>query len=87
MLLEHLSNDLEGVVAARNPEIASLVGSLRAAGAIHAAMSGSGSTVFGLFRSRREAESAARTLATPSRGALVTRTLDRAMFDRRSRIG
>jgi 4-diphosphocytidyl-2-C-methyl-D-erythritol kinase len=42
-------NDFEPVVAARHPEIAEIVGALRAHGAVHAMLSGSGSAVFGLF--------------------------------------
>ena len=70
-------NDLEGPVAARHPEISRIVAALTRAGAHHAAMSGSGSAVFGLFGDRRAAERAARTLGRPSRRALVTRTLGR----------
>lgn len=43
-------NDLEPVVAARHPEIAELANALRLAGASPAMMTGSGSTVFGVFR-------------------------------------
>jgi 4-diphosphocytidyl-2-C-methyl-D-erythritol kinase len=42
-------NDLEPVVTARHPEIASCAIALRARGARIAMMSGSGSTVFGIF--------------------------------------
>jgi 4-diphosphocytidyl-2-C-methyl-D-erythritol kinase len=42
-------NDFEPVVAARYPEIAEAVATLRAAGAHLAMMSGSGSAVFGVF--------------------------------------
>ncbi|HEX3865629.1 MAG TPA: 4-(cytidine 5'-diphospho)-2-C-methyl-D-erythritol kinase, partial [Gemmatimonadaceae bacterium] len=42
-------NDFERVVARRRPEIAELVDELRAAGADIAMLSGSGSTVFGIF--------------------------------------
>ena len=45
-------NDLEPPVVRRHPEIAGLKAALREAGAVAAAMSGSGSAVFGLFRSR-----------------------------------
>jgi 4-diphosphocytidyl-2-C-methyl-D-erythritol kinase len=79
-------NDLEPPVAARHPEIAEIAGGLRRAGASHAAMSGSGSSVFGLFESRRSAERAARALVSAAgparRRALVTRTLNRAAYQR-----
>lgn len=58
---EHLAtvavNDLEPVVSARHPEIASCVAGLRARGARIAMMSGSGSTVFGIFERRADAAS------------------------------
>jgi 4-diphosphocytidyl-2-C-methyl-D-erythritol kinase len=73
-------NDLEPVVAERHPEIRRIVEALKRAGADHAAMSGSGSAVFGLFASRRGAESAARKLRTRSRRTRVTWTLGRAEF-------
>jgi 4-diphosphocytidyl-2-C-methyl-D-erythritol kinase len=53
-------NDFEPVVAARHPEIAEAVVTLRAAGARLAMMSGSGSAVFGLFD---DAGAAARAMA------------------------
>lgn len=73
-------NDLEGPVAARHPEIPRIVAALKRAGARHAAMSGSGSAVFGLFGARRAAEIAARMLGGSSRRVLVTRTLSRARY-------
>ncbi len=45
-------NTMEEVVSRKHPEIAFAVDRLLKAGAVHAAMSGSGSTVFGLFASR-----------------------------------
>ena len=53
-------NDFEAVVAARHPEIAEAVATLRAAGAGLAMMSGSGSAVFGLFA---DAGTASRAMA------------------------
>ena len=79
-------NDLEGLVAARHPEISRIVAALTRAGAHHAAMSGSGSAIFGLFDDRRAAERAARTLGRPSRRTLVTRTLSRAGYRIRARL-
>ncbi len=71
-------NDLEGFVAGRHPEIADLAAILRSAGAEVAAMSGSGSTVFGLFESPRAAGAARARLVRRGWRALVTRTLSRA---------
>jgi 4-diphosphocytidyl-2-C-methyl-D-erythritol kinase len=78
-------NDLEPPVVRRHPEITALKASLREAGAVASAMSGSGSAVFGLFRSRA---AAGRSLTSVSRGgarALLTRTLTRAEYERRAR--
>jgi 4-diphosphocytidyl-2-C-methyl-D-erythritol kinase len=49
MIAALAANDLEGVVAAHHPEIARLRDTLRQRGAMLAQMSGSGSTVFGVF--------------------------------------
>jgi 4-diphosphocytidyl-2-C-methyl-D-erythritol kinase len=78
-------NDLEPPVVRRHPEIAALRAALREAGAVAAAMSGSGSAVFGLFRSPAAARRALPGL--PGRGAraVLTRTLSRGEFERRSR--
>jgi 4-diphosphocytidyl-2-C-methyl-D-erythritol kinase len=78
-------NDLEPPVVRRHPEIHALKGTLRDAGAVAAAMSGSGSAVFGLFRTR---PAAARALAPLSRGgyrAWLTRTVDRDEYERLTR--
>jgi len=79
---ETLVNDLEAPVAARHPQIRRLVQALRRAGATHAAMTGSGSTVFGLFDSRAAAQRAARAVGSPTRETLITRTLNRPTYQR-----
>jgi 4-diphosphocytidyl-2-C-methyl-D-erythritol kinase len=79
-------NDLEGPVAALHPDISHVVAALRLGGAHHAAMSGSGSAIFGLFDDRRAAETAARKLGRPPRRSLVTRTLGRARYRMRARL-
>lgn len=72
-------NDLQPVVAERHPEISRLVAALRGAGARNAAMSGSGSAVFGLFARRSDASRAGNILAARAwRVLLGTRTLTRA---------
>jgi 4-diphosphocytidyl-2-C-methyl-D-erythritol kinase len=78
-------NDLEPPVIRRHQEIAGLKVLLREAGASAAAMSGSGSAVFGLFRSRAVAERAVKPLSRNGARALVTRTLTRAEHERRAR--
>jgi 4-diphosphocytidyl-2-C-methyl-D-erythritol kinase len=77
-------NDLQPAVEARNPEIGQMAESLARGGASYAAMSGSGSAVFGLFDDEETAESAASALKDSSRRALITRTLGRTAFARLS---
>jgi 4-diphosphocytidyl-2-C-methyl-D-erythritol kinase len=72
-------NDLQDAVAARHPEIGRLVRALERHGAGHAAMSGSGSTVFGLFDDRARANAAAAAVGVRER-VLVTRTMSRARY-------
>lgn len=68
-------NDLEPVVSARHPEIASCVVALRARGARIAMMAGSGSTVFGVFdRSSNATSNVPETVTT-----LRTRTANRVV--------
>lgn len=71
-------NDLEPCVARRFPLIAEVAGRLRESGAAAAAMSGSGSTIFGLFERANRARLAARQLAGPRWTTMVVRTLTRA---------
>jgi 4-diphosphocytidyl-2-C-methyl-D-erythritol kinase len=78
-------NDLEPPVLRRHQEITGLKIQLRELGANAAAMSGSGSAVFGLFRSRAAAERAVKPLSKNGARALVTRTLTRAEHERRAR--
>lgn len=78
----NVANDLEGPVARRHPEIARLVGSLRRRGAAEAAMTGSGSTVFGLFSRQNDALNAASALFSRGVRTVVTRTVDRRTYRR-----
>ena len=77
---EELVNDLEAPVIARHPEIGRIISALGRQGASPAAMSGSGSAVFGLFSSRTAAARAAKRLASASRRTLLTRTLNRQTY-------
>lgn len=80
-------NDLEPPVIARHPEIGRLVALLKRAGG-HAAMSGSGSAVFGLFPTRSAADGAADSvIGAGGKGPIiyVTRTLSRAEHRRLAR--
>ncbi|MEO8260295.1 MAG: 4-(cytidine 5'-diphospho)-2-C-methyl-D-erythritol kinase [Acidobacteriota bacterium] len=78
-------NDLEPPVAWRYRAIAGMVDRLGRSGAFHAAMSGSGSAVYGLFTTSGEARAAARRLAGPGCRTIVTRTLNRKQFTERTR--
>jgi 4-diphosphocytidyl-2-C-methyl-D-erythritol kinase len=78
-------NDLEPPVVRRHPEIGALRTALRDAGAVAAAMSGSGSAVFGIFKSRTAAKRVLRPLSKGGSMALLTRTLSRAQYERRAR--
>lgn len=49
---EHIFNDFEDTVFARHPEIKKLKDSLYILGAVFASMSGSGSSVYGLYKER-----------------------------------
>ena len=48
-MFEYATNDFEETVCKHHPEITEIKQRLLSAGAVYAAMSGSGSTVFGLF--------------------------------------
>lgn len=75
-----LVNDLEGPVVARHPRVGALVRRLGRLGAARAAMSGSGSAVFGLFTDERTARRAADALAGRTVTTLVTRTVNRREY-------
>lgn len=78
-------NDLQAVVVARHPEVGQLIEALKRAGASQAAMSGSGSAVFGLFARLSAAEGAADALIGHGRRVLITRTLSRSQHQRQAR--
>lgn len=71
-------NDLQGPVVERHPRILRLVRALRRNGAQFAAMSGSGSAVFGLFRDKATADRAAAAVGSRTVSTWVTRTTSRA---------
>ena len=74
------ANDLQAPVTRRFPEIGRIVAALTRAGAHDAAMSGSGSGVFGLFSRRSDAARAAAVVRSASRRILITRTLNRLEY-------
>jgi len=73
-------NDLEAPIAAHHPEIDQMKAALKRAGAVAAAMSGSGSTVFGLFQKRREAVIAAERLTGSGWRVILTESLGRGEY-------
>jgi 4-diphosphocytidyl-2-C-methyl-D-erythritol kinase len=77
-------NDLEGPVARRHPEILVVKERLVGCGASAAAMTGSGSAVFGLFASAEAARIAASRLSDEGWVARATVTLPRPAFAVRS---
>ena len=82
-----LRNDLEVPVVRHHPAIGRIKQSLVDAGAAFAAMSGSGSAVFGLFERADAARRTANDLARPGWLSLLTRTLDRREYARRVAAG
>jgi 4-diphosphocytidyl-2-C-methyl-D-erythritol kinase len=78
-----LRNDLETPVVGHHPAIGRIKQSLIDAGAAFAAMSGSGSAVFGLFERADAARRTANDLARPGWLSLHTRTLNRREYARR----
>lgn len=78
-----LRNDLEVPVVSHHPAIGRIRQSLLDAGAAFAAMSGSGSAVFGLFERADAARRTANDLARPGWLSLHTKTLSRREYARR----
>lgn len=78
-------NDLEPAIARHHPEIDHMRTALRRAGALAAAMSGSGSAVFGLFQKRADALAAVDGLSGSGWRVILTESLDRGEHARRSR--
>jgi 4-diphosphocytidyl-2-C-methyl-D-erythritol kinase len=80
-----LRNDLEPAVTAHHPTIGRIRQALVDAGAVMAAMSGSGSTVFGLFDRYDAARRTAKDLTRGGWLVTSTRTLSRAEYAARLR--
>jgi len=78
-------NDLEPPVTRRHPEIGVIKSALKEAGAVAAVMSGSGSAVFGIFRTRAAAAGVVPALARAGAATLLSRTLSRAEHEQRAR--
>lgn len=77
-----VGNDLEAPVARRHPQIRQIVRALTLRGADYAAMSGSGSAVFGLFASGEAARGCHAAMTRRGWDAWATQTLSRATLAR-----
>jgi 4-diphosphocytidyl-2-C-methyl-D-erythritol kinase len=77
-----IRNDLQAPVVSRHGEIGDLVTLLHREGAEAAAMSGSGSTVFGLFTDEARARRAAHAVAGAGTLVILTRTASRRWCNR-----
>lgn len=79
-MLPSCLNEFEAPVGARFPGLRAVVGELRALGALHAALSGSGSAVFGLFTRPVSPAALAARLAGAGWSVVVTETLGLEAF-------
>ena len=75
-----VSNDFEGPVFRRHPRLGEIRDGLLKRGAADAALAGSGSAVFGIFRNPAQARRAAR--AFPEDSVFVAKTLSREEYGR-----
>jgi len=78
-----IENDFERVVFPQHSELREVKRALERAGASFAALSGSGSSLFGLFPSTAAAEKAAKKLRADGLNATATRTLPRSEYWKR----
>ena len=78
-----IENDFEKVVFSQYPELRDIKGALERAGSRYASLSGSGSTLYGLFRSAAEAAKAAGRLRKQGVKAVATSTLTRRQYWKR----
>jgi 4-diphosphocytidyl-2-C-methyl-D-erythritol kinase len=78
-----IKNDFEQVVFPEYPELSEGKSALERAGAKYASLSGSGSTLYGLFASKEAARRAAERLRSQGWAAQATVTVTRGQYWRR----
>jgi 4-diphosphocytidyl-2C-methyl-D-erythritol kinase len=78
-----IENDFESVVFPQHLELRAVKRALEHAGAAYASLSGSGSAVYALFKSRASAQKAAKRLNSEGMSAVATRTLTRREYWKR----
>ncbi len=81
-----IENDFEKVVFPQYPELRDMKGALERAGSVYASLSGSGSTLYGLFQTRAAAVTAAGRLRKMGLRAVATATLTRSQYWRKSLV-
>ena len=81
-----IENDFERVVFPQYPELRDIKGALVRAGAVYASLSGSGSALYGLFRTRAAAVKAADRLTKQGLKAVATTTLTRFQYWKKSLV-
>jgi 4-diphosphocytidyl-2-C-methyl-D-erythritol kinase len=81
-----IENDFEKVVFPQYPELRDMKRALERAGSVYASLSGSGSTLYGLFRTRAAAVRAAGSLRKRGLRAVATATLTRNQYWKKSLV-
>jgi len=81
-----IENDFEKVVFPLYPELRDIKGALERAGSKYASLSGSGSTLYGLFQSSADAANAVSRLRKQGLKAVATGTLTRQEYWKKSLV-